>query len=157
MDQKWAGSKFFGFLWIWLNVLDDPLKGKKCSPKNVVRRTISLFWGAWSLKSPPETPGGPEGGIFSLIPIWGHRPSKISRKNWGVKILPAEKSVWLCHCMLRSALAPCYSADGGPRTESSLDGVFLKACALLKSCCKSRARISLFWAPIKSVSRLHTT
>ena len=29
MDQKWAGSKFFGFLWIWVNVLDDPLKEKK--------------------------------------------------------------------------------------------------------------------------------
>ena len=33
MDQKWAGSKFFGFLWIWVNVLDDPLKEKKMIPK----------------------------------------------------------------------------------------------------------------------------
>ena len=33
MDQKWAGSKFFGFLWIWLNVLDDPLKEKNMFPK----------------------------------------------------------------------------------------------------------------------------
>ena len=33
MDQKWAGSKFFGFLWIWVNVLDDPLKEKKMFPQ----------------------------------------------------------------------------------------------------------------------------
>ena len=33
MDQKWAGSNFLGFLWIWVNVLDDPLKEKKMFPQ----------------------------------------------------------------------------------------------------------------------------
>ena len=37
MDQKWAGSKFFGFLWIWVNVLDDPLKEKKNVPPKTWR------------------------------------------------------------------------------------------------------------------------
>ena len=79
MDQKWAGSKFFGFLWIWVNVLDDPLKEKKMFPQKCGEEDNFPVLGGLPLKSPPETPGGPEGGIFSLIPIWGHRPSKISR------------------------------------------------------------------------------
>ena len=33
MDQKWAGSHFLGFLWIWINVLDDPLKEKIMFPQ----------------------------------------------------------------------------------------------------------------------------
>ena len=53
---------------------------------------------------PPWPPRGPAGGIFSLSPTLAHRLSMISRKKWGVKILPEKKSVWLCHTLLISLL-----------------------------------------------------
>ena len=68
--------------------------------KTLVRRAIFLFWGVWPLKSPPGAPGGPGGGIFSLITILWHRSNMFSRKKWGSKIFPAEKSVWLCNSLL---------------------------------------------------------
>ena len=44
--KKWAGSKFFGFLWICVNVLDDPLKEKKMFPQKCGEEdNFPVFWG----------------------------------------------------------------------------------------------------------------
>ena len=100
-DQKKAGSRFFWFQGICVYVLDDPMKKKKIFLKTLVRRAIFLFWGVWALTSPPGAPGGPGGGIFWLITILWHRSNMFSRKKWGSKIFPAEKSVWLWHSLLK--------------------------------------------------------
>ena len=61
MDQKKAGSNFFGIVWMFFIVLHDLPKGRKIF---LAKYAISLFWGVWPLNRGSGGPGGPRVGNF---------------------------------------------------------------------------------------------